>query len=164
MIFASWCSLLCFNSYSYESIIKSACWEATHLFLSVLFFLFSSHEVVASVANSLYLFFVPLLHWKCEVLFCCPETDFCPSLFENQKISEFYLFLIFLDSNLDTFIYLSIVLSFLIWATEVPRKIQSLQTFQFLTGSAFICIRLFYYHQMWYSRGGIPHWDLVKSS
>ena len=44
----------------------------------------------------------------------------------------------FLDSNTDTFIYLSLALSFLIWVTEVPRKIQSLQTIQFLTDSAFI--------------------------
>ena len=67
----------------------------------------------------------PLMHWKCEVLFCCPETDFCPSLFKNPKISEFYIFLKLLDSKPDTFIYLSLVFTFWIWVTEVPRKTRS---------------------------------------
>ena len=42
------------------------------------------------------------------------------------------------DSKPDAFIYLSLVLSFFIWAAEVPRQIQSLQTVQILTDSAFI--------------------------
>ena len=83
-------------------------------------FFFLSHEVVASIATLLYLLLLvflcqvsPLMHRKCEVLFCCPEIEFCPLLFENLKILWILTFSKKkLDSKTNTFIYISLVFYF----------------------------------------------------
>ena len=84
----------------------------------LLFFL--SHEVVASVITSLYLFiwfFVPSLAsnaLKVRGVVLLSRNIILSFTVQKSKISEFYLFLVFLDSKPDTFIYLSLVLTFLI--------------------------------------------------
>ena len=110
-----------------------------------LFFIFLSHEVVASVATSLYLFLFgfscqvyPLMHWKCEVLCCCPKRDSARLFHKNPKITRILYFYHNFWQQAWCF-YLSFVsFEFLIWAAEVPQKIRSLQTVQILTDSTFI--------------------------
>ena len=66
---------------------------------------------------------------------CCPEKDFCSYLFKKPKNTEHHLWLKIFYSKHQGFVYLSLVLSFLIWGTEVPRKNSSLQFVLFLTDS-----------------------------
>ena len=112
----------------------------------VSFFLF---DVPSLASNALKVRGIELLYKK-QILCACYT--------KILKSPEFYLFLIIFESKPYAFIYLSLVLSFFIWAVEVTRKIQSLQILPLF------CIRLFYHRPMWYSRGGVPHWRLVNSS